>query len=105
MVDVSYERYIENSIRERYPFVGTPIRLYFRENERKAKDVSLKNKEPKPWEKYANRKKGKPKPEFTSEAKKSTRGGSTRGGSTRGGKSGSTRVKRGGSSSRGRGRS
>ena len=56
-MDVAYERYIENSIRDRYPFVGTPIRLYFRENERKEKDINLKNKELKPWEKYANRKK------------------------------------------------
>lgn len=29
-VHFSYERYIENRIRELYPFTGTPLRLYFR---------------------------------------------------------------------------
>jgi GTP-binding protein len=30
MVHFSYERYLENRLREAYPFVGTPIRLLFR---------------------------------------------------------------------------
>lgn len=30
LVHFSYERYLENRIREHYPFVGTPIRLIFR---------------------------------------------------------------------------
>lgn len=30
IVHFSYERYLENRIRERYPFIGTPIRLFFR---------------------------------------------------------------------------
>ena len=30
LVHFSYERYLENQIRERYPFEGTPIRLQFR---------------------------------------------------------------------------
>lgn len=30
LVHFSYERYLENQIREHYPFTGTPIRLYFR---------------------------------------------------------------------------
>ena len=30
LVHFSYERYLENKIRERYPFEGTPIRLQFR---------------------------------------------------------------------------
>jgi GTP-binding protein len=30
MLHFGYERYMENRIRERYPFTGTPIRLLFR---------------------------------------------------------------------------
>lgn len=30
LVHFSYERYLENKIRERYPFIGTPLRLSFR---------------------------------------------------------------------------
>jgi GTP-binding protein len=30
LVHFSYERYLENRIREHYPFTGTPIRLVFR---------------------------------------------------------------------------
>lgn len=30
LVHFSYQRYLENRIREHYPFVGTPIRLFFR---------------------------------------------------------------------------
>ena len=30
LVHFSYERYLENRIREHYPFLGTPIRLLFR---------------------------------------------------------------------------
>ena len=30
LVHFSYERYLENQIREHYPFIGTPIRLFFR---------------------------------------------------------------------------
>jgi GTP-binding protein len=30
LVHFSYERYLENRIREHYPFLGTPIRLVFR---------------------------------------------------------------------------
>ena len=35
LVHFSYERYLENRIREHYPFPGTPIRLLFRERIRK----------------------------------------------------------------------
>ncbi len=34
-IDVSYIRYLENQIRERFPFEGSPIRIFFRERERK----------------------------------------------------------------------
>lgn len=34
MVHFSYERYLENRIREQYPFTGTPIRLFFRSQRR-----------------------------------------------------------------------
>lgn len=34
MVHFSYQRYIENNLRERYGFLGTPIRLRFRTSER-----------------------------------------------------------------------
>ncbi len=34
LVHFSYERYLENVIRERYPFEGTPIRLWFRDRDR-----------------------------------------------------------------------
>ena len=37
LVHFSYERYLENRIREHYPFVGTPLRLIFRERGRKKK--------------------------------------------------------------------
>jgi len=30
LVHFSYERYIENQLRARYPFTGTPLRLSFR---------------------------------------------------------------------------
>jgi GTP-binding protein len=33
MVHFSYQRYIENNLREQYKFVGTPIRMRFREGE------------------------------------------------------------------------
>lgn len=32
IVHFGYERYLENQIRERYPYVGTPIRLIFRDH-------------------------------------------------------------------------
>ena len=35
LVHLSYKRYLENEIRERYPFEGTPIRLFFRSHEEK----------------------------------------------------------------------
>lgn len=35
LVHFSYERYLENQIRERYPFPGTPLRFAFRARERK----------------------------------------------------------------------
>jgi GTP-binding protein len=34
LVHFSYERYLENQIRERYSFEGTPLRLFFRARER-----------------------------------------------------------------------
>lgn len=37
-VHFSYERYLENRIREAYPFVGTPIRVYFRAQRREDKN-------------------------------------------------------------------
>ncbi|HID88834.1 MAG TPA: ribosome biogenesis GTPase Der [Anaerolineae bacterium] len=37
LVHFSYERYLENRIREHYPFVGTPLRLIFRERGKKRK--------------------------------------------------------------------
>ena len=30
LVHFSYERYLENRLRELYPFEGTPVRLFFR---------------------------------------------------------------------------
>ena len=33
LVHLSYERYLENSLRQEYPFTGTPIRLSFRSRE------------------------------------------------------------------------
>jgi GTP-binding protein len=36
LVHFSYKRYLENRIRERYGFLGTPIELVFRERERSA---------------------------------------------------------------------
>lgn len=33
LVHFSYQRYIENNLRERYGFIGTPLRMRFRENE------------------------------------------------------------------------
>jgi len=38
LLHFSYERYLENQIRERYPFTGTPIRLSFRMRDKKHKD-------------------------------------------------------------------
>ncbi len=35
LVHFSYERYLENQIRERYSFLGTPIKLSFRQRKRK----------------------------------------------------------------------
>jgi len=35
LVHFSYERYLENQIRQAYPFVGTPLRLVFRTRERR----------------------------------------------------------------------
>jgi GTP-binding protein len=37
LVHFSYERFIENRLREAYPFEGTPIRLIFRQRERPAR--------------------------------------------------------------------
>lgn len=34
LLHFSYERYLENRIREQYPFTGTPIRLFFRDHTR-----------------------------------------------------------------------
>ena len=34
LVHFSYDRYLENRIREYYPFLGTPLRLHFRERRR-----------------------------------------------------------------------
>jgi GTP-binding protein len=36
LVHFSYERYLENRIRARYPFTGTPLRLVFRGHERES---------------------------------------------------------------------
>jgi len=36
LMHFTYERYLENQIREVYPFTGTPIRFSFRERDRKA---------------------------------------------------------------------
>jgi len=36
LVHFSYERYLENRIRARYPFTGTPLRLVFRGRERES---------------------------------------------------------------------
>jgi GTP-binding protein len=36
LIHFSYKRYLENRIRERYGFLGTPIQLIFRERERSA---------------------------------------------------------------------
>jgi GTP-binding protein len=36
LVHFTYERYLENQLRERYGFVGTPIRLFFRSRREKA---------------------------------------------------------------------
>lgn len=30
LVHFSYERYIENAIRETYPFTGTPVKIVFK---------------------------------------------------------------------------
>ncbi len=38
LVHFTYERYLENQIREVYPFTGTPIRLSFRSKEDREKD-------------------------------------------------------------------
>jgi len=35
LVHFSYERYLENQIRAYYPFIGTPIRIYFRQREQR----------------------------------------------------------------------
>lgn len=35
LVHFSYERYLENRIREHFPFLGTPLRLHFRERRRR----------------------------------------------------------------------
>jgi GTP-binding protein len=35
LVHFSYERYLENRIREQYPFTGTPILMSFRETKEK----------------------------------------------------------------------
>ncbi|MFP4323415.1 MAG: ribosome biogenesis GTPase Der [Anaerolineales bacterium] len=40
LLHLSYERYLENSIRAEFPFTGTPIRLSFRPRERDAKQKS-----------------------------------------------------------------
>ena len=34
LVHFSYERYLENQLRERYEFLGTPLKLYFRNRDR-----------------------------------------------------------------------
>lgn len=38
LLHFTYERYLENQIRQVYPFTGTPIRLSFRERERKRRE-------------------------------------------------------------------
>jgi GTP-binding protein len=35
LVHFSYERYLENALREAYGFLGTPLRFFFRARERK----------------------------------------------------------------------
>lgn len=37
LVHFSYARYLENRIRDHYPFTGTPLRLHFRSSERRSK--------------------------------------------------------------------
>ena len=34
LVHFSYQRYLENKVREAYPFIGTPLRFSFRRRER-----------------------------------------------------------------------
>ena len=36
LVHFSYQRYLESQFRARFPFIGTPIRLIFRESDRKS---------------------------------------------------------------------
>ena len=38
LVHFSYERYLENTIRKHYPFLGTPLKLVFRERTRKPRE-------------------------------------------------------------------
>jgi GTP-binding protein len=38
LLHFTYQRYIENSIRKEYEFLGTPFRMHFREGERKVKE-------------------------------------------------------------------
>lgn len=38
LVHFSYERYLENRIREHYPFIGTPLRLIFRRRSERGRD-------------------------------------------------------------------
>ncbi|MBI5959584.1 MAG: ribosome biogenesis GTPase Der, partial [Chloroflexi bacterium] len=38
LLHFTYERYLENQIRQKYPFTGTPIRLSFRERDHKGRD-------------------------------------------------------------------
>jgi GTP-binding protein len=40
LVHFSYERYLENKIRDHYPFPGTPLRLIFRKRSGNARDTS-----------------------------------------------------------------
>ena len=37
LVHFSYQRYIENQLREQYGFMATPLRMHFRDKERRGK--------------------------------------------------------------------
>lgn len=39
LLHFTYQRYIENSIRKEYEFLGTPFRMHFREGERKVREI------------------------------------------------------------------
>ena len=42
LVHFTYERYLENRLRERYPFEGTPLRLIFRKRSEKKRSRGRK---------------------------------------------------------------